>query len=288
MKWYNILVVASVSLCVLHSSHGLQEDTSMDIHSLHIDCKVTSRFAHAVITTEVRNPLNTSREAIFDVELPKTAFIANFSMTVNGVTSVGTVKEKAEAKQQYQKAVSKGQSAGLVQSTGRKMENFKVSVNVAAGATVTFKLTYEELLKRYLGNYKLYLRVRPKQLVQNFQINVDIIEPQGISFLNAHGTFITNELTDVVKTSRTDTKAHIVFKPTLDQQRTCPACAETLLNGDFIIKYDVKRNFSAGNIQTVNGYFVHYFAPTDLQRIPKNVMFVIDRSGSMHGQKMKQ
>lgn len=38
------------------------------------------------------------------------------------------------------------------------------------------------------------------------QINVDIIEPEGISVLKAIGTFMTNELSDVVKINRTDNK----------------------------------------------------------------------------------
>ena len=41
-------------------------------------------------------------------------------------------------------------------------------------------------------------------------------------------------------------------------------------------------------LQIVNGYFVHFFAPPDLPRVPKNVVFVIDRSYSMVGQKMAQ
>ncbi len=40
--------------------------------------------------------------------------------------------------------------------------------------------------------------------------------------------------------------------------------------------------------QIVNGYLVHFFAPSDLPKIPKNVVFVIDRSGSMSGRKMQQ
>lgn len=36
------------------------------------------------------------------------------------------------------------------------------------------------------------------------------------------------------------------------------------------------------------GYFVHHFAPSNLLRIPKNVIFVIDQSGSMHGRKIEQ
>uniref|UniRef100_A0A6I8SSC0 Inter-alpha-trypsin inhibitor heavy chain family member 4 n=1 Tax=Xenopus tropicalis TaxID=8364 RepID=A0A6I8SSC0_XENTR len=274
--------------CICSLSHGTKENQPMIIQSLNIDCRITSRFARTIIKTELQNQLNMSREAVFDVELPKTAFITNFSMTVDSVTTIGTVKEKAEAKMQYQKAVSKGQSAGLVQSTGRKMEHFKITVNVAAFANAIFVLTYEELLKRSLGNYELAFKVKPKQLVENFQINAHVTEPQGIRFLEAHGTFITNELTDVVHINRTENQAQITFKPTMDQQRTCPECTETLLDGDFLIKYDVKRENVAGNIQISNGYFVHYFAPASLQKVPKNVVFVIDHSGSMHGQKIKQ
>ncbi|XP_053324731.1 inter-alpha-trypsin inhibitor heavy chain H3-like isoform X2 [Spea bombifrons] len=288
MKHYIHFAVFLVNLSVLCLSHESQKDAAMVANSFHIDCKITSRFARTKITTEVYNQLNISREAIFHVELPKTAFITNFSMTVEGVTHVGTVKEHAKAKMQYSKAVSRGQSAGLVQSTGRKMEQFKISVNVAGFSNATFKLVYEELLKRYLGKYEYNLKVRPKQLVKSFQINVDIIEPQGISFLKTDATFINNELTDILKTDLTENKARIEFKPTLDQQRTCPHCSDTVLDGDFVLKYDVNRDVSAGNIQIINGYFVHYFAPKSLKNVPKNVVFVIDRSGSMYGRKIKQ
>ncbi|MGH0133054.1 UNVERIFIED_CONTAM: hypothetical protein FKN15_074865 [Acipenser sinensis] len=92
----------------------------------------------------------------------------------------------------------------------------------------------------------------------------------------------------VVLPQKRSAQAHVVFEPTLDQQRKCPECSESILDGEFIIKYDVKREASAGDIQIANGYFVHYFAPTDLPRMRKNVVFVIDRSGSMYGKKMQQ
>lgn len=44
-------------------------------------------------------------------------------------------------------------------------------------------------------------------------------------------------------------QAHISFSPTLEQQRKCPGCEGTIIDGDFIIKYDVKREESLGEIQ---------------------------------------
>ncbi|KFO82366.1 Inter-alpha-trypsin inhibitor heavy chain H4, partial [Cuculus canorus] len=260
----------------------------IEIYSLHVDCKVTSRFAHTIITSKIVNRANESREATFEVELPKTAFITNFSMSIDGKVYLGIIKEKASAQKEYDTAVSRGQSAGLVKITGRKLEQFHVSVSVAAASKVTFELMYEELLKRQLGKFELLIKVRPRQLVKRFQIDVHIFEPQGISFLEANSTFMTNELTEALTKVQSETKAHILFKPTIDQQKINPELDETLLDGDFVVRYDVKRGATAGDIQITNGYFVHYFAPHEMPVFPKNVIFVIDRSGSMGGRKIEQ
>ncbi|XP_044111192.1 inter-alpha-trypsin inhibitor heavy chain H3 isoform X5 [Neovison vison] len=260
----------------------------IEVYSTKISCKVTSRFAHNVVTTRAVNRADTAKEVSFDVELPKTAFITNFTLTIDGVTYPGNVKEKEVAKKQYEKAVSQGKTAGLVKASGRKLEKFTVSVNVAAGSKVTFELTYEELLKRHKGKYEMFLKVQPKQLVKHFEIEADIYEPQGISSLDAEASFITNDLLGSALTkSFSGKKGRVSFKPSMDQQRSCPTCTDSLINGDFIITYDVNRE-SPANVQIVNGYFVHFFAPQGLPVVPKSVVFVIDVSGSMHGRKMEQ
>nr|XP_043880656.1 inter-alpha-trypsin inhibitor heavy chain H3-like [Solea senegalensis] len=209
-------------------------------------------------------------------------------MEIEGRVYVGEVKEKEKAKKQYEKAVSSGRTAGLVKASGRKMEKFSVSVNIAGQSNVTFVLTHEELLQRTLGQYEILTRVKPKSRVQNFKIVANIYEPQGIVFVDAHATFLSNDLLPLVEKTVTDKKAHVSFSPTMEQQRKCPDCDGTLIDGDFIIKYDVNRAKSFGDIQTVNGYFVHFFAPAELPRVPKNVVFLIDQSGSMYGTKIRQ
>ncbi|XP_052633388.1 inter-alpha-trypsin inhibitor heavy chain H4 isoform X3 [Harpia harpyja] len=279
------LVVFS-SLVVL--AETIAQKHAIEIYSLHVDCKVTSRFAHTIVTSKIVNRANESREATFEVELPKTAFITNFSMSIDGKVYPGIIKEKASAQKEYDTAVLRGQSAGLVKITGRKLEQFHMSVSIAAASKVTFELTYEELLKRQLGKFELLIKVRPKQLVKHFQIDVHIFEPQGIRVLETDSTFMTNELTEALTKVQNETKAHILFKPTVDQQKINPELDETLLNGDFVVRYDVKRGATAGDIQIINGYFVHYFAPHEMPVFPKNVIFLIDRSGSMAGRKIEQ
>ncbi|XP_030632208.1 inter-alpha-trypsin inhibitor heavy chain H3 isoform X1 [Chanos chanos] len=261
---------------------------NVDIYSFHINSTVTSRYAITVITSCVANSLNESQEVHFQVKIPKNAFISKFRMTIEGKTYDGIVKKKEEAQQQYSQAVSRGQSAGLVSSVGRTLEEFKTSVTVAALSKVTFELTYEELLKRRLGKYELLINAQPTQPVADFKIDVYIHESPGISLLEVKGGLSTNELTDAVTTTRSGPEAWVKFYPTREQQKKCKGCGKNGLNGDMIILYDVDREKSKGELRVSKGHFVHYFAPTDVQRIPKNVVFVIDRSGSMSGRKMEQ
>lgn len=44
-------------------------------------------------------------------------------------------------------------------------------------------------------------------------------------------------------------QAHIRFKPTLSQQQKSSEQQDTVVDGDFIIRYDVNRTLSGGSIQ---------------------------------------
>ncbi|XP_026131033.1 inter-alpha-trypsin inhibitor heavy chain H3-like isoform X9 [Carassius auratus] len=272
------------------TSDPVKKKKNVDIYSFYINSTVTSRYATTVITSRVANTLNESQEIQFEVKIPKNAFISKFRMTIEGKTYDGVVKEKEAAQQQYNQAVSRGQSAGLVKSVGRTLEDFKTSVTVSAFSKVTFELTYEELLKRRLGKYELLINAQPMQPVADFKIDVHIQEKPGISFLEVKGDLSTGDLANAIKTTRADKdfQVWVTFYPTQDQQTKCKSCGENGLNGDLLITYDVERQNPKGEIMVSKGYFVHYFAPSDVPRISKNVVFIIDRSGSMSGRKIKQ
>uniref|UniRef100_A0AAR2K921 VIT domain-containing protein n=1 Tax=Pygocentrus nattereri TaxID=42514 RepID=A0AAR2K921_PYGNA len=183
----------------------------IDIYSFHINSTVTSRYAVTVITSHVSNRLRESSEVHFQVKIPRNAFISKFRMTMEGKTYDGVVKEKEEAQRQYSQAVSRGESAGMV----RTLEEFKTSVAVAASSKVTFELTYEELLIRRLGKYQLLINAQPMQPVADFKVKL---------------------------------KAWLDFHPTEEQQTKCKGCAESGLNGDLIITYDVERLNPSGEL----------------------------------------
>ncbi|XP_069331970.1 inter-alpha-trypsin inhibitor heavy chain H1 isoform X2 [Eulemur rufifrons] len=300
-----LLCVCLVSLLALQAmpapgqasgrSKGSQKrqavDTTVDgvfIRTLKVNCKVTSRFAHYVITSQVVNSADEAREVAFDVEIPKTAFISDFAITADGTAFVGDIKDKVTAWKQYRKAAISGENAGLVRASGRNMEQFTIHMTVSPQSKVTFQLTYEEVLKRSLTQYEIVIKVKPKQLVHHFQIDVDIFEPQGISKLDAQASFLPKELAaQTIKKSFSGKKGHVIFRPTVAQQQSCPTCSTSLLNGDFKVTYDVNRD-ELCDLLVANNHFAHFFAPQNLTNMNKNVVFVIDISGSMQGQKVKQ
>nr|XP_045606659.1 inter-alpha-trypsin inhibitor heavy chain H4-like isoform X2 [Procambarus clarkii] len=61
-----------------------------------------------------------------------------------------------------------------------------------------------------------------------------------------------------------------------------------VIHGQLVVHYDVERALDAGDVQVEDGYFVHFFAPIDLQYTPKHITFLIDVSGSMEGLKLAQ
>uniref|UniRef100_A0A3B3V157 Inter-alpha-trypsin inhibitor heavy chain family member 6 n=1 Tax=Poecilia latipinna TaxID=48699 RepID=A0A3B3V157_9TELE len=247
----------------------------LKVTDYHVRCSVVSRYAVTTIQSSVWNQLPITKEAAFEVDLPSSAFISNFTAS-NGKVYVAQVKERAAARKIYDAAKKQGKTAGLV-ATEREIEKFRVAVSVPSGTRMSFVLTYEELLPRRLGRYELSLGLRTGQPVQNLTLDVSIHERTGISFIKA--------LPASTRVEQSDNCARIYYNPTLQQQTSASPKG---LNADFIIQYDVELKDLLGDVQVYDGYFVHFFAPRGLPVVPKDIIFVIDVSGSMIGTKIKQ
>uniref|UniRef100_A0A3P8UJM3 Inter-alpha-trypsin inhibitor heavy chain 3b, tandem duplicate 1 n=1 Tax=Cynoglossus semilaevis TaxID=244447 RepID=A0A3P8UJM3_CYNSE len=284
----NISLKVSFLVLLLGLVDAQPKKNNWDIYSFHINCSVSGRYATTLIASRVANRMNESKEIEFHVRIPKNAFISKFRMFLDGQYYDGAVKAKEEAQQQYTGAVSRGESAGLVRAVGRTLEEFKTSVNVAAHQKVTFELTYEELLKRKHGKYKVQIHAQPMQPVKDFKVDVYIKEKEGINLLQVKGSLSSSGLNDTITKTLADKEASVHFYPTVEQQKTCSGCGGKGLDGDLIVVYDVNRDEPFGEIEVSEGYFVHHFAPSNIPRIPKSVVFVIDQSGSMHGRKIEQ
>lgn len=163
-----------------------------------------------------------------------------------------------------------------LRTNSQAMETFKTEVHVPPGSKVEFELHYQEMLQRKLGFYKHTLHIQPGRLVPllqvsfthtstnmrlhkdvhqvtsnmclSSQVDVYIYEPNGIKSVTAPNT-LGEQFADLTKITQSKDKAHIVFKPTLQQQRKCDNCTESAVDGVFTIMYDVQRESNAGELQ---------------------------------------
>ncbi|KAM6924500.1 inter-alpha-trypsin inhibitor heavy chain H6 [Xenentodon cancila] len=267
----------------------------LKVTDYHVKCSVVSRYAVTTIQSSVWNQLSIIKEAAFEVDLPSSAFISNFTITSNGKVYVAQVKERAAARKIYDAAKKQGKTAGLVATKEREIEKFRVAVSVPPGTRMSFFLSYEELIIRRLGRYELSLGLRPGQLVQNLTLDVSITERTGLSFIKVLPLKTSRLLSNAgqgetnapasTQVEQNAGCARVQYSPTLQQQKSM---SSKCLNADFIIQYDVDLRDLLGDVQVYDGYFVHYFAPRGLPVVPKDVIFVIDVSGSMIGTKIKQ
>ncbi|XP_052506790.1 inter-alpha-trypsin inhibitor heavy chain H2 [Budorcas taxicolor] len=269
------------------SGERMEDVDQVTLYSYKVQSTITSRVANTVIQTKVVNHSPQPQNVVFDVQIPKGAFISNFSMTVDGTTFTSSIKEKTVGRALYAQARAKGKTAGLVRSRALDMEDFKTEVSIAPGAKVQFELHYQEVKWRKLGSYEHRVHLKPGRLAKHLEVDVWIIEPQGLRSLHVLDTF-DGHFDGVPVISKGHQKAHVAFKPTVPQQRKCLNCSETTVDGELVVMYDVNREEKVGELQVFNGYFVHFFAPENMDPIPKNILFVIDVSGSMWGIKMKQ
>ncbi|XP_053553149.1 inter-alpha-trypsin inhibitor heavy chain H2-like [Bombina bombina] len=94
------------------ADEALSQD-SVTLYSYKVESTITSHFVNTMIRSKVVNNAQNSQNLVFDVQIPKGAYINNFTMNVNGFTFSGSIKEKTEAKRLYSKARARGQGSRI-------------------------------------------------------------------------------------------------------------------------------------------------------------------------------
>ncbi|KAJ3655069.1 hypothetical protein Zmor_014212 [Zophobas morio] len=193
-----------------------------------------------------------------------------------------------------------GQSAAHVELSARDSKTFTVSVNIEPESKTIFRLLYEELLERQVGQYELVINIHPGQIVKDLGVQVNIDESRPLTFVKTPSLRTGNEISkndDKLDPSAniyfTDKYSAVVqFNPDINRQKqfaeNLGGNTENGLAGQFVVQYDVERDPQGGEVLVKDGYFVHFFAPSELEPLPKHIVFVLDHSGSMSGRKLDQ
>ncbi|XP_050295494.1 inter-alpha-trypsin inhibitor heavy chain H4-like isoform X13 [Anthonomus grandis grandis] len=293
-------VVSTTAAPVETSSSADAEPKIPKIYEMRVETNVSNRYAKTLITSRVKNLDIKAQEATFSVVTPDKAFISSFVMEIDGKKYEAYVQEKEEAKKTYEEAISKGQSAAHVAASARDSHRFTVSVNVEPESKAIFYLTYEELLTRKSEKYEVVLNINPGQPVKDLSVQVNVVESRPLKFVKVPSLRTGNEVSkndphlnpeaEIKKINETFTI--VSFSPDVARQKVFGSSLggkeEDGLTGQFVVQYDVERDPQGGEVLVDGGYFVHFFAPDDLPPLKKQVVFVLDTSGSMSGIRITQ
>ncbi|RZU54587.1 Ca-activated chloride channel family protein [Krasilnikovia cinnamomea] len=117
----------------------LTERGNLPLDLLDVQAAITGLVAHTVVTTEFVNVHDTALEATYVFPLPDRAAVTGMTMTADGRTIEAELRERAAARQQYDQAVAAGQRASIAEEERPDVFTMRVG-NIAPGERVTVRL----------------------------------------------------------------------------------------------------------------------------------------------------
>ncbi|RLG28776.1 hypothetical protein DRO03_09010 [Methanosarcinales archaeon] len=270
-----LVILAILAGCAQISSAA----TGTTIDYLHITADVNNGYAITSIEEKLTNPHNTATDDEFRFLIPDSAFISGFSLFIDGVEYEADVLPKEEADERFKAAVSEGRTAGVLKT---KEENiFSYSLSFEPQQSIIIRLTYEQPVKKMLGEYEYALSLRETDVahvVPDLSVNITVTSVSRILTLETPGF----EGAGTEYTSSTEARVTYSAKALPDRDLKIVFTTDnTSLSGEMLF-------YETGG----QGYLMHIFSPSveDLgtAALDKEIIFVIDKSGSMRGDKIAQ
>ena len=266
-----------IFLLLLALVHGAQAVPAVDY--MHINAVVNNGYAVTTVEEKLTNNLDIPAEDEFRFLIPDRAFISGFSLIINGKEYIADVLPKKEAQQKFDEAASQGRSAGLLESRNKNM--FSYSLSFEAGQSIIVKLKYEQAIKKSLGNFEYVLFLRntdTTHTINSLSVNLTISSLNDITSLETPGFKGASKKYLSANSGRISYDANAMPDTDLTVVYTTN---NPQLNGDMLF-------YNLGE----QGYMMHVFSPneTDLgtTALSKDIVFVVDKSGSMSGEKISQ
>ncbi len=311
-----------------HGSVWLLPDNGIYIEAMQmqtdVDYEVTGSIARAKVKQQFKNSSSLWAEGIYVFPLPANAAVDHFRMIIGQRIIEGQVKERVIAKKIYEQAKSAGKKASLIEQ--QRPNVFTISLaNIAPGEEITVEFEFQQLLDYKDNSYRLrfpmvvgpryhpgqnhtgpssasplsaqslttpafdetsvYTETDPINNTNN-PIRIHVLLDAGVSLaelsssyhrININQTSETRySLSTIGENIAADRDFELVWKPQLNNNPQLSAFTE-----------NIHENINAEN------YTMLTLLPPDLSHLQqkvqeRDVIFVIDVSGSMAGTSIEQ
>lgn len=251
------------------------------IRSHRVNVEINERVAETRVVQVFRNHTDRVLEATYIFPIPPGASISGFAMMVNGRRQEGQVLEANEARGIYEGIVARLRDPGLVEYIGGNLFRARVFPIPARGdQQVEIRFTQTVDYQSSTLHYRYPLRTSGPQAatMEDFTLSATIASRTPI-----RGVYSPTHRIDT--TRRGDRQVTVGFEE-----------GRAALDRDFDLFYTVADGDVGLSLLThrppgEDGYFLMMLAPrtetTEREIIGKDLLFVVDTSGSMSGEKME-
>jgi Ca-activated chloride channel family protein len=275
-----------------------------------VNAEISGILSRVTVRQDFQNSFRVPIEAVYTFPLPHDAAVDDMTIHVGARTIRGVIKRREEAAAVYQQARAQGKLAALLDQERPNIFTQQVA-NILPGQNVEVTISYVETLKYDNGGYsfvfpmvvgpryipgmpvgkegggwspdthkvpdasKITPPVVPPGMRAGHDISISVTIESGVPFTNLRSS------QHEVVVSRRDTHSALVQM----------ADKAAIPNKDFILSYDVAGASIGDGLVTHrtagDGYFMLILQPPQRvapeQVVPKEVVFLLDTSGSMQG-----
>lgn len=262
---------------------GVEGAGYLAVISHHVTITIEGARAVTRVEQEFHNPYGVAVSGRYVFPLPPDAVVSRFEAEVDGQDQVALHQDSADTEVELRAAIVERSDPSLLQYAG--WESLAFDLDLAPGARRTMRLEYEEALASWGGLYHYRYVLSTERYsslpLESASIAVDVSAAEGLAGLYSSSHDVVVERLGVgrarvrweARDVRPGTDFELFFAPAGD------GFGGGLLTG-------------RGNGEGGDDHFLFVFSP-ELdspagQALPKDIVFVLDRSGSMMGTKIEQ
>ena len=269
-------------LIIIPRPEPLQSPYPLEVLYHHVNVKINGNIAETFIDQEFHNPSDVMLEGYYIFPIPKNAVIKNFSMEINGKMVAAELLDANKARQIYEDIVRQIKDPALLEYTGQGI--FKVRIfPIEPRSNKKVSISYREILDSDNGIYEYVYPLNTEKFsakpVKSVSVKVDLKTNNKIKTIYSP--------THSIDVAHKDNKNAVV---SFEEENTKPDI-------DFKLYYSTNNDDVGLSLLTYktgndDGYFFLTASPSFIvnnnQIDSKDITFVLDVSGSMVGDKMKQ
>jgi Ca-activated chloride channel family protein len=288
----------------LYVQTGDRKQQAFTLTNTDVKGQISGNISRVEVTQTFQNPYDKPLEAIYVFPLPDQAAVDDMEIKIGDRVIKGDIKKREEAKAIYERARQEGRTAGLLEQERDNIFTQSLA-NIKPNEQIKVTIRYTESLKFEQGDYEFVfpMVVGPRyitgqaidaqgntlQVPDASRINPPIVKPETRS-----GNDITVSLQiDVGVPIRNlySTSHRLDVKNNGETVQLKLAAGDNIPNKDLIVRYKVSGDRTAPTVLTTNtdqgSHFATYLIPAIAYRadqiVPKDVVFLMDTSGSQSG-----